>query len=107
MAKIVDVTAENFDKEVAKSEVPVLVDYWASWCAPCKAMTPTLEEIAEEAQGKFKVGKVNIEDYPELANRAGILNIPTFTLLKDGEEVERITGVTPKNKILTIIEGYI
>jgi len=102
---IVELTSDNFDNEVTNSKIPVLVDFWATWCGPCKALAPVLDEIANEISGKARIAKVNIEDAPELANQAGILNIPTLVLYKDGEAVERIVGINPKQKILEVINS--
>ena len=100
--EITTITTQNFDNEVTKSDKPVLLDFSASWCGPCKMMEPVLGEVASSSNGRFKVAKVNIDDDPDLANRAGVLNIPTVILYKDGEAVERITGVVSKERLLRL-----
>lgn len=104
---IVELTNEGFDKEVAKSAVPVLVDFWADWCGPCKALAPTLEEIAKESGGRFKIAKVNVDEHSELAGRFDVMNIPTMIFFKNGKEVARLTGLMPKAKILAKINSII
>lgn len=98
-------TTENFDQEVLKSELPVLVDFWATWCGPCKMMAPVVEEIAEELKGKVKVGKVNVDDEGELARKYGILSIPTFMLFKDGEQAKMTVGAMPKEMLRNFALG--
>ena len=104
---IVELTNENFGKEVAKSAVPVLVDFWAQWCGPCKALTPTLEEIAKESGAKFKVAKVNVDEHPELATKFNVMNIPTMILFKKGEEIDRLVGLMPKAKLMAKINSIL
>jgi len=101
--KMIEITDKNFDSEVLKSDIPVLLDFSASWCGPCKAMEPVLGEVAGSSDGRFKVAKVNIDDDPELANRANVLNIPTVILYKEGKEIERATGVASKEKLLAMV----
>ncbi len=93
--KTVDVTDESFESEVLQSDVPVLVDYWAPWCAPCRVAAPVLEKIAAEYEGRLKVCKVNVEDNREVASQYGIMSIPTMFIFRNGETVGQITGVTP------------
>jgi thioredoxin 1 len=108
MAKgIVDVSEQNFEKEVLKSNTVVLVDFWAEWCGPCKALTPVLEEIAQTAEGKFKIAKVNIDENSDLATKLEVLNIPTMILFKGGEEVDRLVGYMPKAKIMAKIDSIL
>ena len=104
---ILDLTEQNFQKEAIESKIPVLVDFWAPWCGPCKAIAPVLEEIAKEGGGKFKVAKVNIDDFSGLATQWDVLNIPTMILFKAGKEVDRLVGVMPKAKILAKINGIL
>ena len=95
MAELV-LTSDNFKTEVIESEIPVLVDFWASWCGPCKMLGPVISQIAEEYEGKVKVGKVNVDDEEELAMEYGIQSIPTVLLFKGGEVVEQSLGFKPK-----------
>jgi len=95
MAEIT-VTAQNFD-EVISGGKPVLVDFWASWCGPCRMLAPVIEELASELEGECVVGKVNVDDFPELAERFGIISIPTVLLFKDGVLTEKVIGIRPKS----------
>ncbi|PIV12138.1 MAG: thioredoxin [Candidatus Omnitrophica bacterium CG12_big_fil_rev_8_21_14_0_65_43_15] len=103
--KIFELNDQNFEKEVMKSDIPVLVDFWAEWCGPCKALAPTLNEIALEAGNKFKIAKINVDDSPALATQSNVMNIPTMILYKGGEEVERLVGFMSKAKILDKIKN--
>lgn len=87
---------ENFEAEVLNSDVPVLVDFWAVWCMPCKMLAPVVEELANEANGSYKVGKVNVDEAPELAARFRITSIPTVVVFKNGEVYKKSIGVVPK-----------
>ncbi len=98
------VTQENFKSEVLDSAKPVLIDFWAQWCAPCRAVAPTLEALAVKYQGKITVGKVNVDDHPDLAVQFGVLNIPTLIFVKGGKEVDRVVGVQPKSQLEAKIE---
>ena len=102
MAEIT-ITKDNFEKEVLQSDIPVLVDFWATWCGPCKMVAPILEEIAKEKAGELKVGKVNVDDQMELAQQFGIMSIPTMILFKNGEKANQIVGAVPKESILAIL----
>ena len=101
----VTITNANFEEEVIKSEIPVLVDFWATWCGPCRMVGPVVSEIAEEFEGKVKVGKVNVDEEDELAERFGVQSIPTIILFKNGEEADRSVGVISKEEILSLVRG--
>ena len=98
----INITNQNFNEEVLGSDKPVLLDFWASWCGPCRMIAPAIEEIAEE-RSDIKVGKVNVDDEPELATQFGIMSIPTLVVMKDGEFVNKLVGVRPKNQILAML----
>ncbi|HEC22111.1 MAG TPA: thioredoxin [Chloroflexi bacterium] len=100
MAKPIAVTDETFESEVLDSDLPVLVDFWAEWCAPCKMIAPIVEELAEEYDGRLKVAKLDADENPSTMQAFGIMGIPTLILFKDGEAVERITGYMPKKRLL-------
>jgi thioredoxin 1 len=99
MNDVMTLTSENFDEKVVRSEMPVLVDYWAPWCGPCRAVSPVVEEIAGERAGDLVVGKVDVDEEPDLAERAGVQGIPTLVLYEDGVAVRRTVGALPKRKI--------
>lgn len=98
MAEIV-ITEQNFEQEVLKADKPVLVDFWASWCGPCRMLAPTIEQLAEEMEGVAKVGKVNVDEQPGLAARFGISSIPTLIVFEDGKVKNTSVGVVPKSMI--------
>ena len=102
MAEIT-LTSSNFEAEVLNSDVPVLVDFWASWCSPCKMLAPIISEIAEEQAGKIKVGKVNVDEQAALAARYGVNSIPTVFLFKEGKIVASSVGYRPKSAIETML----
>ncbi|MBQ2066030.1 MAG: thioredoxin [Clostridiales bacterium] len=102
MAEIV-LTGDNFESEVMQSELPVLVDFWATWCGPCRMVGPVVAEIAEEFEGKVKVGKVNVDEEDELAEKFGVQSIPTIILFKNGEEAARQVGFAPKAKLVQML----
>ncbi len=93
------ITSGNFESEVMESDIPVLIDFWASWCAPCKMMLPVVAQLAEEYEGKVKVGKVNVEEEPELAGRFQVMSIPMFAVVKDGKVVNQMIGARPKSEL--------
>lgn len=99
MAHII-VTDDNFDKEVLQSDIPVLVDFWAEWCMPCKMVEPIVDQIAEEYSGKLKIGKVDVDSNPQISMKYGIRSIPTLLIFKNGQAVDQIIGAVPKKNIL-------
>ena len=103
MAEII-VTKDNFESEVLKSDIPVLVDFWATWCGPCRMLAPIIEEIATEYAGKVKVGKVDVDEQGELAMKFGIASIPTLILFKDGKPVAQSLGYKPKAQIEAMLK---
>lgn len=100
-------TDNSFDEEVMNSDTPVLVDFWAEWCGPCKMVAPILDELAEEKAGSFQLAKLNIDDNIRTAQRFGVMSIPTMILFKNGEEVRRIVGAMPKARLAAEIEEYL
>ena len=100
---VITLTTENFEEEVLKSEQPVLVDFWAVWCGPCKMLSPVVDQIAEETQG-VKFGKLNIDDEMDIAEKYGIMSIPTLMLFKNGEPVNQLVGVQPKSVIENLLK---
>lgn len=103
----IKVTKDNFEGEVLKSNIPVLVDFWAEWCGPCKVIGPILSELAIANEGKFKVAKVNVDEEPELAQQFGIMSIPTMKFFKVGEIVGEIVGAAPRPSIEAEIAKHI
>ena len=103
MAEIT-ITKDNFEAEVTCSDIPVLVDFWATWCGPCKMMAPVVAEIARDYEGKVKVGKIDVDDQPELAMKYGVMSIPTLILFKNGEIANQMVGFNPKNIVESMLQ---
>lgn len=102
---VIKVTSKNFEEEVSKSELPVLLDFWASWCGPCKMVSPIVDEVANELEGKAKVGKINVDEEQELAQAFSIMSIPTLIVINNGKLVKQLVGVRSKQEIKEMIEG--
>ena len=96
---VLEITDQNFAKETQGSDKPVLIDFWASWCGPCRMIAPVLDEIAKEFAGKIKVGKLNVDENSDIPTQLGIMNIPTLVIFKDGEEIDRMVGVMSKKEL--------
>ena len=103
--KSVILTHENFEREVLASETPVLVDFWAEWCAPCRAVGPVVEEIARDFDGRAVIGKVNVDEQPELAREYGIRSIPSLLVFRNGEITDRVVGVVTKKRLAEALEA--
>lgn len=104
---ILTLTDDNFDEQIKKLEGPVLVDFWAAWCAPCKLIAPSLEEISDEMAGQVNVGKVNVDEHGDVATRFGIRSIPTLMVFKDGKVVDQMIGAVPKTQIVDLIRKHL
>ena len=104
---IIAVSDDTFDEEVSLAELPVLVDFWAEWCGPCKMVTPVLEEIAGDKAGVLRIVKLNVDDNPRTAQRFQVMSIPTLMLFKGGELQSRIVGARPKSQILAEVEPHL
>jgi thioredoxin 1 len=102
--KVVHLSDDSFEKEVSQSSVPVLVDFWASWCAPCKAISPLIDQLAEAFEGKVKVCKLNVDDCQKTPSQFGVRGIPTLILFKDGKVVDQVVGAVPKNQLEGLIK---
>lgn len=102
---IIHITKENFEQEVKNSTVPVVVDFWASWCGPCRALAPVLDEVDAELNGEVKIAKINIDEQEELAAQFRVMTIPTLLLFKNGEVVNKSVGLAPKEEVLNFARG--
>jgi thioredoxin 1 len=107
MANEVEITTDNFEEEVVNSEVPVLIDFWADWCMPCKMVAPVLEEIGKDYDGKLKIGKLDVDAQGELAMKFSVQSIPTLLLIKNGEEVGRKVGAVPRPAIEELFKDHV
>lgn len=103
---VTTITRNNFDDEVIHSDKPVLIDFWAPWCGPCRMISPTVDQIAGEVP-TIKVGKLNIDEQPEIAGRFGVMSIPTLILFKDGKPVKQVIGVQPKSAIMKAVNSVL
>jgi len=101
------ITDISFEADVLKASTPVLVDFWAEWCGPCRALAPKLEEVANEVKGKVKVVKLNVDENPNSPAQYGIRGIPTMILFKDGQPVDQVSGNLPKEEIMALLENYV
>jgi thioredoxin 1 len=107
MSHPVAISDASFENEVVKADKPVLVDFWAEWCGPCRMIAPVLERLAEEYAGSLKITKLDVDNNPQVSLQYGVQSIPTMILFKDGKEVERIIGYVPKDRLLGKIKPYI
>jgi len=105
--KVLTIKSDNFDELVLKSSVPVLIDFWANWCGPCRVVGPIIDELAEEYDGRFKIGKVNVDEESELAIKFNVLSIPTMIVFKDGNQVERVIGARSKKELKELLDKYL
>ncbi len=104
MAHTLEITDENFETQVLQAKTPVLVDFWASWCGPCRMLAPVIDELAQEFDGKLTVGKINVDEQGALAAQYGIMSIPSVFLFQNGQVIERLVGVRPKAELTELIQ---
>jgi thioredoxin 1 len=105
MAAIIHISDENFEQEVLKSDTPVLVDFWAEWCAPCRMIAPIVDDLANEYQGRVKIAKVDVDKCANVSTQYAVTSIPTLILFKSGQPVEKIVGAVSKNKLKGLVDG--
>ena len=101
------INSENFDKEVLQAQEPVLIDFWASWCGPCRMVAPVVEKLSEEYEGRLKVAKVDVDECPDIAQRYGVMSIPTLIVIKDGQEQDKIIGAAPRSRLAQMVDQYL
>ena len=107
MSAAMELTKDNFQAEVIEGDLPVLVDFWATWCGPCRAVAPVIDELAVEYEGKLKVGKVDVDAQQQLAADFGVRSIPTLLIFKDGKMAEQIVGAVPKSQLVDKLQGVL
>lgn len=102
--KVVQLTDDSFEADVLKSTVPVLVDFWATWCAPCKAIGPMIDGLADDYEGKVRIGKLNVDENPATPGQFGVRGIPTLILFKDGKVIDQVVGAVPKSQLEALLQ---